>query len=340
MTPPLGARNPRHPMKQILAILLLAGLAIPACAADPVAAPDPARAADPIRVGIPQPAFSFLPLDVAIQTGIFQRHGVTIAKSIFNGGAKLHQAVAAGSIDIAFGAGPEFGFLAKGSPEHAVAATADAPADLAITVLAGGPIHSVADLKGRRVSISTKGSLTEWGGKQLSRQQGWGSDGFQLVPLGAFTSQTAALETHQIDAMITAAGNARQVEATGTGRVLMTFEHIVDNFHINVIYASNDFIRAHPGELRAFLAGIFDAIRYEHEHRPQTVALATEILGMAPTLAGKMYDQLMPVANDTGRFNPAALDTLAQAMVDMGEVEQKPDMQQLIDPDFLPTPKS
>jgi len=239
---------------------------------------------------------------------------------------------------VAFGAGPEFGFLAKGASERAVAATANLPADLAVTVLADGPIHDVAELKGRRVSVSTRGSLTEWAGQQLGRAEGWGPDGLVLLPLGAFAGQIAALKTHQIDAIITSASIARRTEEEGSGRVLMTFEHVVDDFHINVVFAANDFIAAHPEALRAYLGGMSEALAYERAHRPETVALASQALDMSPALAGTLYDTLMPQANDSLRFRPRALEVLAQAMVDMGEVEQKPDMQSLLTEAYLPTP--
>ena len=309
--------------------LLAGALALLALAA-------PAWAQESVRVGIPQPAFSFLAVDVGLQTGIFARHNLAVEKLVFAGSAKLHQALAAGSIDVAFGAGPEFGFLAKGAPERAVAATANRPADVAITVLADGPIHDVEDLKGRRVSVSTRGSLTEWAGEQLGRAKGWGPDGLVLLPLGAFSGQIAALKTQQIDAIITSASIARRTEEEGSGRVLMTFEHVVDDFHINVIFAADSFIADHPEALRNYLAATREVIDYERAHRAETVALAAQALEMSPALAGTLYDSLMPQANDSLRFRPRALEVLAQAMVDMGEVEQKPDMASLLTEAYLP----
>src|ERR1700692_2279903 len=78
---------------------------------------------------------------------------------------------------------------------------ADAPYAILLTVLKEGP-KSVSELKGKTVSISSAGSLTDWLGQNLSRQQGWGIDGIKLAPLGTTAAQTAALKTHQIDGMI------------------------------------------------------------------------------------------------------------------------------------------
>ena len=116
----------------------------------------------------------------------------------------------------------------------------------------------------------------------------------------------------------------------------MTFGDLVAHFHINVIYAHVDFIKAHPEELRAFLAAILDSVAYVRAHRAETVAIAADELGLSPALSGKLYDMLMPMYNDTGRFNPAALATLAQAMVQMGELSAPPDMYKLLTEAYLP----
>ena len=118
----------------------------------------------------------------------------------------------------------------------------------------------------------------------------------------------------------------------------MTFEHVVDDFHINVVFAANAFIAAHPEALRQYLAGMREALQYEQAHKPETVALAARALDMSPGLAGTLYDTLMPQANPSLRFRPRALDVLAQAMVDMGDVDRKPDMQALLTEAYLPPP--
>src|SRR4051812_5712786 len=84
--------------------------------------------AETLRVGNPSPqAFSFLPIDVGLDQGIFKKHGIEIEKVGLSGSAKLHQAMVAGALDIALGAGTDIGFLVKGAPEIAVAAMAGPP---------------------------------------------------------------------------------------------------------------------------------------------------------------------------------------------------------------------
>src|SRR5215469_923311 len=91
--------------------------------------------AETLRVGKAVPeAFSFVPLDIGIRKGIFAKYGIEIETSAFAGDARMQQAMASDSLDIALGSGPAMAFIVKGSPIKAVAAMAGPPLLLAIVV--------------------------------------------------------------------------------------------------------------------------------------------------------------------------------------------------------------
>ena len=159
----------------------------------------PALAQMKVRVGQPQAGtFQFVALQVANEAGIFKQHGIEVEIVSFGGGPRVQQALAAESIDIGIGSGPELAFVAKGAPETAVAAIADAPYSVVLAVPKDSAIRSPEDLKGKTISISSKASLTDWLGRELSRQLGWGASGINLAPLGTTAAQMAALKTRQI----------------------------------------------------------------------------------------------------------------------------------------------
>ena len=67
----------------------------------------PASAAEKLRVGKAVAfAWTFTPLDVGIQTGIFAKYGLEIEASAFNGDARLQQGLASDSITSASAADP------------------------------------------------------------------------------------------------------------------------------------------------------------------------------------------------------------------------------------------
>jgi NitT/TauT family transport system substrate-binding protein len=316
------------PHGRAVAVLLAAAFA---CASGAAAA------ATKVRVGQPQAGtFQFVPLQVGIEAGIFQKHGVDVEVTDFGGGPKVQQALAANSIDVAIGSGPELALEVKGAPEIAVAAMADAPYSVLLAVLKDSPIKTAEDLKGKTVSVSSKGSLTYWLAQELSRQLGWGTDGFTIAPLGATATQTAALRTHQIDGMIVEANAGYRLEEDGSGRVLVQFGDRIKTFHIYVLYARRAFAESDPDAVRAFLAGWFDTIAYMLAHRDQTIDIVRRTAEVSQGVATRDYDELMGMFNRTGKFDPKALAVLARSFVEMGMLPSEPDMQSLISEKYLP----
>jgi ABC-type nitrate/sulfonate/bicarbonate transport system substrate-binding protein len=296
-----------------------------------------ARAQTALQVGKAQPnQFAFVPVDIGIEIGAFKKRGLDVAINSFGGDARMVQALTAGSVDIALGGGPAIAAIAKGAPMKAVAALANEPNTIMTVVLKDGPIKTVADLKGRKVSVSTAGSLTHWLMLHLSRQQGWGEDGITITPLGAAAAQVAALKTRQIDGVTTDSVTCYEVVEEGAGRILVKFGERVADFHVHVIYASNKLIESNPNALKAFLAGWFESIRFMQDNRAQAVEIAAQRTGVSKTVAGLGYDDTMPIFSRTGKFSAKALDVLAQSFVETKQLPAKPDMGKLVTEAFLP----
>ena len=177
--------------------------------------------------------------------GFFAKHGLEIGSIAFAGDARMQQAVAADSLDIALGSGPAMAFIVKGSPIKGVAAMAGPPLLLAIVVRPDGP-KTASELKGKKISVSTAGSLTYWLVSETSRRQGWGPKGIDIAPMGAMPGQIAAIKRGDIDGAIMDIGNAFELEKRGEGRILVRFTDIKD-FHIHVIFAADKLIAGRPG---------------------------------------------------------------------------------------------
>jgi NitT/TauT family transport system substrate-binding protein len=293
--------------------------------------------ADPLRVGKPQgEVFSFVPLDVGIQQGIFTKHGIEVESLNLGGAAKLQQALAAKAIDIGLGSGPALIFTAKGAPQLGIASMAGPPLVMTLIVAKDGPIKTVADLKGKTVSISAPGGVPEWLVRQLSQHQGWGPDGINMIGLGADSAQIAALRTGQVVGLPNDIGVATRLEHDGIARILVRFGDIVPTFIMHVIFASTDAIENRPEDLKKFLAGWFDTIRYMRTHKAEVVRIGAEVTHVSPDVESTVYDVVMPMFSDTGRFDPKATVVLAKSFVDLKLLPSEPDMTKLYTEKFLP----
>ena len=291
--------------------------------------------ADAIRVGKAVPeAFSFVPLDVGMRQGFFKKRGLDVESIAFAGDAKMQQAAAAGGIEFLLGSGPALGYIAKGAPVKGIAAMAGPPLLLAIVVPPNGA-KTVADLKDKKVSVSTAGSLTYFLVSETARRQGWGPKGIDIKPMGAMPGQIAAMKRGDIDGLITDIGNALNLEKMGEGRILVRFLDIKD-FHIHVIFGTNKVIAENPKAASAFLEGWFESIRFMRANKAATVKIAAEVMDKDDEITAKVYDELMPMFSDDGRFDAKALTLLSRSLVELDILKAEPDMSRLYTEDFLP----
>jgi NitT/TauT family transport system substrate-binding protein len=225
-------------------------------------------------------------------------------------------------------------FIAKGSPVKAIAAMAGPPLLLAIVVRPDGP-KTVADLKGKKISVSTLGSLTAWLVSQTSRRQGWGPQGIDIEPMGTMPGQIAALKRGDIDGIIMDISNAFDLEKKGEGHILVRFTDIKD-FIIHVIYATNKAIANRPNDLRNFVKGWFETIAFMRSHKDESVKIASAVIGKDADITGRTYDELMPMFSDNGKFSPDAMAVLAKSWVELGTLPSEPDVKTLYTEEFLP----
>jgi NitT/TauT family transport system substrate-binding protein len=312
-------------------------LTIVAAAAIGLATVSAVPAADLIRVGnVGAVAFSFVPTNVGKEVGIFAKNGLDIQISGFGGDAKLQQAMAADAVDVGLGSGPGMAFIVKGSPVKAIAAIAGPPLIFALVTRADGSANTIDDLKGHKVGISTVGSATSWLMNEVSRQHGWGYDGFTQVPIGDNAARLAALKSGAIDGCVVDIGSALNFVERGDGRILMRFGDVVKDFIMHVIFATDKAMAQKPADLSAFVKGWFESIAYMRANKAKSVAIAMKVMGTDEKTTSGIYDELMPMFTDDGHFDPKALAVLRRSFVEMKILSSEPDMSQLYTEAFLP----
>ncbi|HLI22004.1 MAG TPA: ABC transporter substrate-binding protein [Stellaceae bacterium] len=293
----------------------------------------------PITVGKADAAStSFLPVHVGDKLGIFKKHGLELKISDFTGGSKLSQAIVAGAIDIGLGAGTEMALVAKGAPMKAVCDGLSPIPFIGIAVPYDSPVHALADLKGKKIGISSPGSLTDWLAKQLNAHEKWsGNDAASSVAIGnGAAAVLAAFRTQAIDADISVTSNVFNWEEKKQGRLVAPASDFVGNIAASTTYASDAFIKDHPDELRRFLAGWLETIDYLVGHKAETVKIEAEVTGYSEAVMAKEYDLTATKFSRDCRFDAEALANLKRAFIDQKLVDTPPDMSKLYTEAYLP----
>jgi NitT/TauT family transport system substrate-binding protein len=296
-----------------------------------------AFALDKVRLGKAVPnSFAFSATEVGIEAKIFAKEGIEIEVTSFRGDAQLQQALAVGSLDVGLGSGPGLGFRAKGAPAIGVAAMYGPPANLALVLPFDTQVKSVRDLKGKRVGVTTAGSLTDWLVRELSRQQGWGSDGIQILALGQMQARLAAIQRGELDGMVIEAASGYELEEAGKARNFLLFGDIAKDFYTHVIFATDDMIDKRPDLLRRFLRGWFSTIAFMRANKDFVVATAARTIEVKPGIAARIYDAQMAGFSPDGAWNPAAIDVIRHSLKELGILASVPEAKAIHNDKFVP----
>lgn len=297
----------------------------------------PAFAADKLRIGKAiGSSFPFSAAELGKQKGFFSADGIDLEILTFQGDGKMQQAFAAGAIDVGFGSGPSMGYAAKGVPAIAVAALASEPRNMSLVVAKNGPIQSLDDLKGRRIGVTTAGSLTDWLTRRLSESMGWGPNGIDVTPMGEMRTRLAAMKSGELAGSVNSIQETLNLVENGEGRLLATFGDAVPDFHTHVIFATRDLIKSNPELLKRFLHAWFTTVKFMKDNRAETVKIISDVMKLPPSVIDKSYDFEMQMISTDGAFNPKAIEIIRHSLKDLEILDRVPEAADLFQPGFSP----
>lgn len=281
-------------------------------------------------------SFPFSGLELGVKSGIWKAAGLDVEVSTFRGDGQLQQALAAGSIDFGFGSGPGMGYAAKGVPAHAVAAVANKPANMALVVGKASGVTSIAGLKGKRIGVSTAGSLTDWLARNIVVSNKWKTSDIEILPMGDMRARLAAMRSGELTAAVTSVQEAYEIQDNGQGTVLATFADVVPHFHTHVVFARDALIKGNPDLVRRFLKGWFTVAAYMRDHRAEAVKAAADTMKLDPKVIDQTYPIEISGMNFDGSFDPAALDVIRASLKDLGILDTAPPVSAMLAPGFTP----
>ena len=210
-----------------------------------------ARAADTVRVGLAAvyPAYA-IPY-AANELGFYKEKNLDVQITQFRGGPATQEALASGAIDIStIAPGAAALAIAKGVQEKIVALSVPpTPQGWYILVPTASSIKSMAELKGKTVGVTQKGSLTDFWVQRAAAKAGIT---VQAIPLGA-PAVMPALKAKQVDAAILWPIFSYKGLADGDFRSISDLGATMEPSVSEGWAASNELIRNRPAVLRRWL---------------------------------------------------------------------------------------
>jgi NitT/TauT family transport system substrate-binding protein len=244
----------------------------PSTSSSAAVSPAASAALAPFRLAIngttPVDVFAWIALD----QGIFAKHGLKVDLQGMNGSASM-QALIAGDIDSAVHSPPLVLAAQANNADMKVVAVMSPVYDHVMVV--SNDITSPDQLRGKKVGAP---SLTAPEAASLKRvlaksglQQG---KDYTLVETGNSGGQSgvvAALATHQIDGIATQLEVARQALDQGGFHILFDLATMPDLVAANEVVAlKGSYVQANPARVQALVDSMIESIRFMHENKAAT----------------------------------------------------------------------
>jgi len=228
------------------------------------------------------------------------------------------------------------GYAAKGVPAHAVAVIANRPANMALFVGKASHVTKVDDLKGKRIGVSTAGSLTDWLARNIAASKKWKPTDIEVVPMGEVRTRLAAMRSGELAGLVTSVQQAYQLQNSGQGTLLMTFGEVVPFFHNHVVFARDALIDKEPDLVCRFLKGWFTTAAFMRDHRAETVKSIAATMKLSEMVVDQTYPIEIGMLSFDGQFDPQALEVIRHSLKDLGILDFVPDAAKLYTAKFVP----
>lgn len=222
-----------------------------------------------------------LPYAVALHKGYFKDEGLEIESIDFGSGAKGLQAMVGGSADVTQGAYEHtIRLQAKGVELTSMVVFARYPGNvLVIPKASADKIKSVADLKGKKIGISSPGSATHIFFALLLQKAGLDVDDCTYIALGNGPGAVAAMRKGgEIDALVNLDPNIAELERTGDfvvladGRTGEGVQNVYGGDYVSSsLYAKRSFVLENPNTAQAMANAIVRAMKFLAKASPDEI---------------------------------------------------------------------
>ena len=276
----------------------------------------------------------FLPLDLAVALGYFKDEGLEPKITYLKGGTATAQALISKQVD-----------FSTNSIDHAFKAAAQGKDDLRMVVLMNqtpgmvlvvdskhkDKVKSIADLKGMRLGVTSKGSATNMVLAFLLSKNGVSPDDVTVVKAGSSTFPPA-LKNGDIDGGIALEPFASMMVEQGDAHVLQRLITVGDSqqafsgpYNLAGIVTRQDVIDSNPEQVQKVVNAIVRALKWMQNHTEEKIAnaLSSEVVGSDKARYVRTLKLLKEFYSPDGKISAEGADNVLEAMKVSGVLAQQ-----------------
>ena len=240
-------------------------------------------------IGITGPNLGLIPLETAIRKGYFKRQGLDVRVITVRQSDVIIKATMAGELHFMDIVPTAILASVRGLPIRTIGITVkQAP-----YVLIGQPqIKSLADLKGKKIGVSSLGGMSTYLVRDLVSQAGLNPDrDVTFLSVGGTSSRTAALASGTIDSALVVAPDNFALERKGYKRLVWSPDVI--DYPFSGVATSADLLARERDFAVAFLKALVAGTQEVKQNRNESIGIMKSYLRIGDEEAEKSYEFLV-----------------------------------------------
>lgn len=321
-------------LKRLLRPLLAAGLAF---AMMPTAAPQPADAAT-ITVTHWGAAFYGAPYAVALKKGYFKQQHVDVTGFLTStgGGTSVRNTLAGGLPygEVALSAAVEA--INAGQPLEIINGGVDTVADILWIAKPGSPLHSIKDLKGKRIGYTSPGSVTNMLILMALKASGMTPNEVHLVAAGGIGANLSDVLNGAIDTGMT--GEPVWSENKNKVQPVFWVKNVMSPRMMQTVgITTKAFAKAHPAELRGIIEARREGVQFIYAHPDQAADIVAKMYHGNAKLYRQVFKNFVKIHYwDQGSLDYKGMNRMVEGLQIVGKQKGPVDWKTMVNTAFLP----
>jgi NitT/TauT family transport system substrate-binding protein len=208
-------------------------------------------------------------------------------------------------------------------------------ADAAWVVMPNSPLKQPADVKGKKLSITSPKAVTDMLSIMVLEKVGLKVSDVERPALGSVSSGLAALEQGGVDAAFIS--EPIYSRSKGKYRVLIRVADILPPMMQTVGITTGEFIKAEPGKLKAIIAGRRAGVDAVYADPASAAAILSKTYGLDGKVAAEAVNNAVAAKYwSPGNLEIGAMNEMVRGLKIIGEVKDDIPWDKVIDRSFLP----
>jgi NitT/TauT family transport system substrate-binding protein len=286
-----------------------------------VSAPPAGATETVIAGGVSSGSTNLWPVYVAEKKGYFQAEGIKVELVFGPSNASIIQQLAADSINVSVGSGlvDPIRAVEKGAPVALVRIETQRPP---YALMARPAIRTIADLKGKIVSVGGPKDITRIFFERMLRPSGVAPGSIDLIFAGSTSARLAALESGAADAALLTSPYNFHADAAGFTNLGLTAD-VVD-IPFSGVSANRNWATRNMKTARAYLAMYSKAILWldDPANRDEAIDIMLGVSKLSLDDVTKSYDFLLKghFFETTGKVSRAKIGKVVEALQELGDI--------------------